>query len=472
VTCSDPDTGGTGWPPPSVLDIVGGDVDPVDALVDSRKRIRAHDGDVRAVLQLTAGGASGTGRLEGVPFLVKGNVDVAPGYGLATTAGSAAMSAAASPRANAPALQRLLDEGATLVGTANLSEWANFRSTHSSSGWSALGGQCRNPHDLERSPGGSSAGSAAAVAAGFVPFAIGTETDGSVICPASLCGVVGVKTTLGLIPTDGVIPISASQDTVGPIARSTADAALVLSVLAGIDVPLPPDALRGARIGVGRAVYCGYDAVADAALEAALSVLSRLGAVIVDPADVLTAGELRDSDHEVTVLCCEFKDDLAAYLRTRPGGPQDLGELIAWNSAHADVELAHFDQDILEKAWSTGGRADPAYAPAREACLRLARTDGLDATLARHELDALVWPTYPTAWPIRLGDGGDGPISGAGSTPTAVAGYPAVTVPSGLAGGLPTGILFAGPAGSDARLLAYAHAYEQAAHHRSDPPLR
>jgi amidase len=445
-------------------------VDPVDAVADCHERIDAHDSEVRAVLELAHDGAWGDGRLAGVPFLVKGNVEVA-GRRLATTAGSAAMTDAAPPRANAPALQRLLDEGANLIGTANLSEWANFRSTHSSSGWSALGGQCRNPHDLSRSPGGSSAGSAAAVAAGFVPFALGTETDGSVVCPASLCGVVGVKTTLGLIPTAGVIPISSSQDTVGPIARTTADAALVLSVLAGIDVPLSADALRGARIGVGRSVYCGYDAAADAALEAALSVLSRLGATIVDPADVTTAADLRDTDHELTVLKAEFKDELAAYLATRPGGPRDLGELIAWNAAHPDVELAQFDQDILEACWATDGKADPAYARARAECIRLARTDGLDATLTRHGLDALVWPTYPQAWLIGPAGIGDGAVSGAGSTPTAVAGYPAVTVPSGVVDGLPTGILFAGPAGSDARLLGYAHAYEQATHHLARPPL-
>ena len=454
----------------SVVDIATGRAASADVVAASVERIDAFDGDLCTTLDLDRAASGGRGPLAGVPFLVKGNLDVAA-PGLPTTAGSAALRGAAAPRRNAPALQRLLDAGALLLGTANLSEWANFRSASSSSGWSALGGQCRNPYDPSRSPGGSSAGSGAAVAARFVPFAIGTETDGSILCPAALNGVVGVKPTLGLVPTAGVVPIAASQDVVGPLARTVEDAALVLSVLAGRPVPLSRESLRGKRIGVGRAVYCGYDAGADAALEDALSVLSRLGATIVDPADLATAADLKSSDHELTVLLCEFRDDLAAYLRTRPGAPRDLGELIAWNRDHAAAELAHFGQDILEKAWETGGRADHAYAAARVESLRLARDEGIDATLRRHELDALVWPTYPVAWPIRLGSGGDGEVAGAGSTPTAVAGYPAVTVPSGLVHGLPVGIMFAGPAGSDARLCSYAYAYEQARPTLPPPPL-
>jgi amidase len=445
----------------TAADIVAGRAVSTEVIEAVLERIDALDGALCTTLDLDRSATGGTGPLAGVPFLVKGNVDtVVPG--LATTAGSASMTAADPPARNAVALQRLLDAGAVLLGTANLSEWANFRSLGSSSGWSALGGQCRNPYDTSRSPGGSSAGSAAAVAARFVPFAIGTETDGSILCPAALTGVVGIKPTLGLVPTDGVIPIAASQDVVGPVARTVEDAALVLSVLAQKEIPLDTDSLRGKRIGVARAVYCGYDAGADAALEDALSGLSRLGATIVDPADIATAAELRDQAYEVTVLTCEFKDDLAAYLATRPGAPRDLGEIMAWNNDHADLELAHFGQDILEKAWATGGRADAAYADALFTARRLARHEGIDATLERHELDALVWPTYPVAWPIGLLDGGDGAITGAGSTPTAVAGYPAVTVPSGLAHGLPVGIMFVGTAGSDAALCSYAYAYEQA----------
>ncbi len=435
------------------------------AITDARARIAQYDAHLHATLdpiELTPIGADGP--LAGMPFLVKGNIEVA---GVPTTAGSTALADVPPPATNAPALQRLLDAGAVPVATANLSEWANFRSFSSSSGWSALGGQCRNPWDLTRSPGGSSAGSGAAVAAGYAPFALGSETDGSILCPAALNGVVGVKPTLGLVPTAGVIPISASQDVVGPIAASVSIAADVLSVLAAIPVPLSRDALRGRRIGVARQVYMGYDAGADAALETALGVISSLGATIVDPADVVTAGELRDSDHEVTVLLCEFRDDLAAYLATRPGAPRDLGELIAWNDAHPE-ELALFGQDTFEKAWATGGRADPRYAPALAAGRRLARDEGIDATLARWDLDALIWPTYPVAWPIGAGDG---QIAGAGSTPTAVAGYPAVTVPSGLADGLPVGVMFVGPAGSDARLVSYAYAYEQARPGIGAPPL-
>lgn len=454
----------------TVADIVTGRVASAEVVPALLARIDNVDDTLCATLDLDRTATGGDGPLAGVPFLVKGNVDtVAPG--LATTAGSASMAAVGPPARNAVALQRLLDAGAVLIGTANLSEWANFRSLQSSSGWSALGGQCRNPYDTSRSPGGSSAGSAVAVAARFVPFAIGTETDGSILCPAALTGVVGIKPTLGLVPTDGVIPIAASQDVVGPIARTVTDAALVLAVLAQLDVPLDADSLRGKRIGVARAVYCGYDAGADAALEDALSVLSRLGATVVDPADIATAAELRDQAYEVTVLTCEFKDDLADYLATRPGAPRDLGELIAWNEAHADLELAHFGQDILEKAWATGGRADDAYADALFTARRLARHEGIDATLSRHDLDALVWPTYPVAWPIGLGDGGDGAISGAGSTPTAVAGYPAVTVPSGLVAGLPVGIMFVGTAGTDAALCSYAYAYEQARPALPPPPV-
>jgi len=216
-------------------------------------------------------------------------------------------------------------------------------------------------------------------------------------------------------------------------------------------------------------VYCGYDGQADAAFERALSVLSAQGAVIVDPADVVTAEALQGMEHELTVLLCEFRDDINAYLATRPGAPGTLDDLIAFNIAHADIELAHFGQDLFERAAATGGRADPAYAPARAACLRLARTEGIDATLALHDLDALVWPTYGVAAPIRLGEGGDYEESGNGSTATAVAGYPAITVPSGLVGRLPVGIQFSGTAGSDSLLLNLAYAYEQASHELVEP---
>jgi amidase len=295
---------------------------------------------------------------------------------------------------------------------------------------------------------------------------LGTETDGSILNPAAFCGVVGMKPTVGTVPTRGVIPIAASQDVVGPIARSVADAALVLGVIADDlgPVRLDPNALLGRRIGVGRAVYCGYDEGVDTAFEDALSVLSSMGAAVVDPADIATAVDLRDTDHEITVMLCEFKDDLQAYIATRSGAPANLEQLIEFNTAHANVELAFFGQDIFEKAAATSGRADPSYKPAREACIRLARTEGIDATIARHQLDALVWPTGPTAWHIGLETGGNRVGFSGGSTPTAVAGYPAITVPSGTSDGLPVGIQFSGPAGSDALLLELAFAYEQASH--------
>lgn len=470
-----------------VADWLGGAPPSSAAVVEAlMARIERWNPQLNAVLDLDEGSpaqasacdadlAAGRRRgvLHGVPFLVKGNIDVGPWSPVRTTAGSGALAEATGPASDAPALARIRAAGGVLLGSANLSEWANFRSTRSSSGWSALGGQCRNPHGMDYSPGGSSAGSGAAVAAGLVPFALGTETNGSILCPASLNGVVGVKPTLGLVPAQGVVPIAASQDVVGPLARTVADAALVWSVLAGTrPISLSPQAVRGARLGVPRSIYCGYDTEADAALEAALAMLSRLGAVIVDPAEIATATALRDEPHQLTLLLCEFRDDLAAYLRTREQGPRDLNDIIAFNTAHAGLELEWFGQDLLERAAACGGRADPGYAPAREACLRLARTEGIDATIARHQLDALVLPSYPAAWPIGRGRGGNGKIAGSVAAPTAIAGYPAVTVPAGCsAGGLPLGMMFAGPAGADARLLGYAYAFEQATHHRVDPVL-
>jgi amidase len=427
-------------------------------------------------------------RLHGLGVLVKDNIDTTGP--LSCSAGSLALTAT-TPAVDATVVQDLRAAGLLVLGKTNLSEWANFRSTHSSSGWSAIGGQTRNPHAFDRSPGGSSSGSAAAVAAGLVPFALGTETDGSILCPAALCGVVGLKPTVGLLSRGGVVPISTSQDTVGPIARSVSDAAALLSVLATGRVdprdsatqagPTPrvldyvdscqSDGLRGARLGVPRQHYFGYHRETDRLIAGVLEALAGAGAEIVDPAEISTAGALASSEDELTVLCCEFKDALESYLRARPGlrddCPRSLEELIAFNESHAGVELALFGQELLEKAASSGGLADPAYPRARERLLRLSRRDGLDATLDADAyrsrggapLDALVVPTMGPAWLIDHVNG-DAP-TGAGYQVAAVAGYPAITVPVGAVAGLPVGLSFLGRPFSEPTLIRLAFGLEQ-----------
>jgi amidase len=422
------------------------------------------------------------GPLHGVAVLLKDNIDTTGT--LATTAGSLAL---ADPRCQpaqpATVVRRLVDAGAVVVGKANLSEWANFRSRHSSSGWSAVGGQCRNPHVLDRSPGGSSAGSGAAVAAGLAPLAIGTETDGSILCPATVNGVVGIKPTVGLVPRTGVVPISASQDTVGPMARSVADAAALLAAISGDDgldpaasgrpagllsppggrPLLDPDALAGARIGVARAHCFGYSAVADGAAARAIELMAEAGAEIVDPADIETVEELSAAEDELVVLLHEFKAGLEAYLATRPGPPdacpRTLEELAAFDAAHADRELAFFGDELILEAAATGGLEAPAYLAARARCLELGRDRGLDATLARHRLDAIVAPTMGPAWCIDHVNGDS--HTGACYQAAAVSGYPAISIPAGRASGLPLGVCLMGPAWSEARLIGLAYALEQ-----------
>ena len=425
------------------------------------------------------------GPLHGLPVMVKDNVATADR--MQTTAGSLAL-VGHPPDADATVARQLREAGAVLLAKTNLSEWANFRGTPSSSGWSGRGGLTRNPYVLDRTASGSSSGSAVAAAASLAAVTIGTETDGSILSPAAACGLVGLKPTVGLTSRAGVIPISHSQDTVGPMARTVTDAALTLGALVGVDprdpataasagrsvadytVFLRADALRGARLGVPREGFWGYDAATDAAGERALDVLRGLGATLVDVAHPGLAA-VQAGTAELTVLQHEFKADLAAYLQAlpdRPGVPRSLADLIAFNRAHADRELLHFGQETFLAAEATGGLDSPVYLDALAQARRLGRDEGVDALLGEHDLQALVAPTTGPAGLIDLATG-ERPSGGCTSSVIAVGGYPGVTVPMGFAGDLPLGLCFSGTAWSEPTLLACAYAYEQATLHRAAP---
>ena len=423
------------------------------------------------------------GPLHGIPIVLKDNVGTADRMN--TSAGSLAL-VGATPAADAFLVKKLRDAGAVLLGKTNLSEWANFRSTHSSSGWSGRGGQCRNPYALDRNPSGSSSGSGAAVAASLAAVAIGSETDGSIVSPSNNCGLVGVKPTLGLVSRTGVIPIAHSQDTAGPMARTVMDAAILLTAIAGADPRDPATKaiagkpavdyakllegatrLDGIRIGVPRKKLFGQSPSADALAEAALADLKRLGAVLVDPADIATLGETDDSEFEV--LLYEFKADLNAYLaglgeKTRS---KTLKDLIRFNEENRDREMPYFGQEIFEKAEAKGPLTEKAYLDALEKDLRLTRGEGIDKTMDEHKLDALVAPTSGPAGLIDLVNGDYG-VGGSSSFP-AIAGYPDVSVPCGFFRGLPVGMSIFGRAWSEPVLLKIAYVYEQATKHRRPP---
>jgi amidase len=421
------------------------------------------------------------GLLYGYAILLKDNIE-ADGP-LPTTAGSMALLGNVTHR-DAPLVTRLRAEDAVILGKTNLSEWANIRSNASISGWSGVGGQTRNPHALDRNPCGSSSGSGAAVAAGEVVAAIGTETDGSITCPAAVNGVVGLKPTVGLVSRARIVPISHSQDTAGPIAADVTTAARVLAAIAGTDpgdpatkdadahvadylAALKPDALKGARIGVLR-FATGWSAATDKVFEQALAVLKAQGATLVDIATFKDRDKMGEA--ETVVLHTELKVDLNAYLATTPPAvkTRTLADVIAFNTAHADRELALFGQETFVKAEATKGLDDPAYKEARATSLRIAGHDGIDAMLADSHLDALVSPTMPPAWKIDAVNGDQINGGGAGSL-AAIAGYPHLTVPMGAVMGLPVGLSIIGPAWSEARLLGYGFAYEQAAKAKISP---
>ena len=424
------------------------------------------------------------GPLHGIPILLKDNIDTADR--MQTTAGSLALMGVRRTR-DAFVAEKLRAAGAVLLGKANMSEWANFRSTRSSSGWSARGGQARNPYALDRTPAGSSSGSASAVAAAVAAASVGTETDGSILSPASANSVVGIKPTVGLTSRAGVIPVAHSQDTVGPFGRTVADSATVLSALVGADARDPathaagtmgqtdytrfldPDGLRGARIGVAREVYFGYSEKADALVEAALEAMRAHGAEIIDPANLPTAKQIKASEAEIEVLLYEFKADLNAYLTDlEPGATvRTLEELIAFNAAHAEQEMPYFGQELFVRAQAKGPLTDPAYLAALEQCQQLARASGIDAVMQEFQLDALVMPTTSPPWKIDLIDG-DHKMGGS-AQPAALAGYPAITVPAGYTFGLPVGITFMGRAFSEPTLIRLAYAFEQATRLRRPP---
>lgn len=421
------------------------------------------------------------GPLHGIPILLKDNIDTADK--MMTTAGSLALEGHIAVQ-DAFLVDRLRQAGAVILGKANLSEWANFRSTHSVSGWSSRGSQTRNPYVLDRNPCGSSSGSAVAVAANLCAGAVGTETDGSIICPSQTNGVVGIKPTLGLISRSGIIPIAHSQDTAGPMGRSVADAAVLLGAMTGIDVRdsatsssqgkaysdytqfLDKGGLQGARIGVARSFFEFHPQV-DKIIEACLETLKSLGAELIDPVEIENAKKLGET--EIEVLTYEFKADLNAYLANL--GPQaavhSMQDLIAFNEQHRDKVMPYFGQERMLKAQEKGPLTDDAYLKALETTQRLARAEGIDATLEKHQLNAIVAPTGGPAWLVDYVNGDCG--EGGSWSPAAVAGYPNITVPAGYVSGLPVGISFFGAAYSEPVLIHLAYAFEQATKARRQP---
>jgi amidase len=421
------------------------------------------------------------GPLHGVPVLIKDNVETSDH--MMSTAGSLALTGWYAPQ-DAPLVERLRAAGAVILGKTNLSEWANFRSTHSISGWSGRGGQCRNPYATDRTPSGSSSGSAVAVSANLCAVAVGTETDGSIVSPASVNGIVGLKPTVGLVSRRGIAPISHSQDTAGPLTRSVRDAAVLLGIIAGLDSAdaasaavgerfqtdyaryVDPQGLQGARLGIARKFFAD-NAPLKSFLDACVATLKSAGAVIVDPADLPLHGSTGAAEQEV--LLYEFKTDLNAYLkRLPPTFPvRSLAALIRFNEAHKDSEMPLFDQELLRQAQAKGPLTEKAYQGARAACLKATRSQGIDAVLVEHQLDAMVSLTSGPAWLIDTVSGDSD--TGGCSSPAAIAGYPHLTVPAGLYRGLPIGLSFFGAAFSEPTLIKLGSGYEAVAHGRTPP---
>jgi amidase len=450
----------------------------LNAVIEINPDALAIAGDLDA--ELKAKGPRGP--LHGVPVLIKDNIDTADR--MHTSAGSLAL-AGSIPQRDAFIAARLRASGAVILGKTNMSEWANFRSTHPVSGWSGRGGLTRYPYALNRNPSGSSSGSGVAAAANLCAVAVGTETDGSVTSPAALNGIVGMKPTLGLLSRSGVVPIAHSQDTAGPMARTVRDTAILLGAMAGADPRDPatragkfhddytkfldPNGLRGARLGVARKFF-GNNAGVDRLAEECLGVLKRLGAEIIDPTDFPSHGKWLDP--ELDVLLYEFKADVNAYLGGL--GPsahvRSLADVIRFNEAHRREEMPYFEQELMLKAQAKGPLTERAYLDALADCRRMTRAEGIDGMVARHRLDAIVAPTSGLAWLTDLINGDYD--TGGCTSPAAIAGYPHITVPAGQVSGLPVGISFFGPAWSEPMLLKLAYAFEQATKARRRPEFR
>jgi amidase len=422
------------------------------------------------------------GPLHGIPILIKDNIATADR--METTAGSLAL-VGCKPSLDAAIVARLREAGAVILGKTNLSEWANFRSTRSTSGWSGRGGQTKNPYVLDRNPCGSSSGSGAAASANICAAAVGTETDGSIVAPSSICGIVGIKPTVGLVSRSGIIPISVSQDTAGPMARTVADAAALLMIMAGFDdrdpathahrgkaLPsytafLDAKAMKGARIGVVRTMFGGNDHVVRG-MEEAVAAIKKLGAEVIDPVEIPSLGKV--DDPELQVLLHEFKAGINDYLKSLGAAARckSLEQIISFNIVNRDREMPYFGQEILLKAQEKGPLTAKEYVDAAKLCRKLSMAEGIDAVMDKHKLDALAAPTtnpaYPTDW-IH----GDHYTGGTASTLPAVAGYPHITVPAGFVFGLPFGISFFGRAWSEHRLIGLAYAFEQATKMRKPP---
>jgi amidase len=418
------------------------------------------------------------GPLHGIPVLIKDNIDT--GDKMQTTAGSLVLLGVPAPN-DAFIISKLREAGAVLLGKTNLSEWANFRSTHSSSGWSGRGGQVRNPYSIDRNPCGSSSGTGASVSANLCAIGIGTETDGSIVCPSGINGLVGIKPTLGLWSRDGIIPISHSQDTAGPMARTVTDATIMLGLLTGNDpndpetgkAPAPQDyskfldkdGLKGARIGIA-ADFMGFKAEVDQLMNEAIQAMKNSGATVVESLKFENQSEWGKLEWQV--LISEFKADLNAYLKSRTGlKVQSLADLIEFNKKNADTELKWFGQEIFEDAEKTKGLDDPEYKNALAKVKELTQKKGIDKLMDEHKLDALIAPTNGPSWTIDLVNGDH--FGGGSSEAAAIAGYPAITVPAGFVHGLPVGISFFGKAWSEPTLIKLAYAYEQATKHRKAP---
>jgi amidase len=421
------------------------------------------------------------GPLHGIPVLLKDNIDTADK--MTTTAGSLALAGSKPPQDSFIAA-KLRAAGAVILGKANLSEWANIRSNHSSSGWSARGGQCRNPYVLDRNPCGSSSGSGSATSANLTTVSIGTETDGSIVCPSSTCGIVGIKPTVGLVSRAGVIPISHTQDTAGPMCRTVSDAAILLGALTGVDPRDPatnasqghaltdytshldPNGLKGKRIGISRSDF-GFNPIVDRLMADVIDVLKKQGAEVVDPTNIDSMKKLDDA--ELTVLLYELKADLAAYFATLgPNAPvKTLKDVIDFNEKNAEKELVYFGQELFTQAEAKGPLTDQAYLDALAKCRRLSREEGIDKVMTASKLDAILAPANGPAWTTDHINGDH--FVGGSSTAAAVAGYPNITVPCGYVGGLPIGVSFFGRAWSEPALIQIAFAYEQASKHRKPP---